>query len=764
MGAQANLRSVRACWGKLYVIVAVLLATGTAALLHAESASLDLVALAKKAKPAVMLLTVYDTSGNELAAGTGFLISADGKLITNLHVVEGGARIVAKAENGGMFAVMVSRRDTVNDIAVLTVEGKDLPFLNLGDSAKAQVGEKIAVIGSPLGLEGTVSEGNVSALREVEPGRKWLQITAPISHGSSGSPVLNAQGEVIGVAAALMQEGQSLNFAVPVEAVKNLLAQKITAGKLRAIPRGEPSIENVADYQACEAAIDKGNYVEALKRAKALVARYPSNSRAYVELGGTYLDMQFYKDGIAACKRAIDLNPMNAEAWWTLGANLGNAGDTPAAIEAFKEAIKIKPDYEVAWRTLGFYSEMEGDYFAASTAYKQALNLEPSDKTLIMQLSGEGKNVFIRSILPEFVEQTKEAIRQSPQSDAAWGKFYGFEEAHNDLSGFVSFYKNVVGDTSLSCNDGNLSGSGCGWLDFMAACEGSGRLSDLIELSKMRLTRHPDSFSVWVCLRDACKKLNGLGELRELAKQALATNPTNSNAWSALTDACSPPEKPDDAIVLAERTIARDLDVSGEYAWQTLCDVYTAHGKQDEFINFCIKYPSNATAVFLTGETQMSRGQLADAATAFRKLTLMYPDDKYSLGKDAWEKLVLVYHREGQYVEAKQAYQALLKLQPDFPKEKRQRLQLDWKMLSLGITNRPPAELRREEEIWQHYIDPIAANMAQRVNPFADIPITRPPIDSTATNSGSRVGSVIFVQPPIDTNQATIAPGTIPAK
>jgi len=108
-------------------------------------------------------------------------------------------------------------------LAILQAEGRDLPFVTLGDSDKVKVGEAICVIGSPMLLEGTVSAGIISAVRKLRDGRTLLQITAPISEGSSESPVFNRKGEVIGVASFTLSEGQNLNFAVPSNAVKDLL-------------------------------------------------------------------------------------------------------------------------------------------------------------------------------------------------------------------------------------------------------------------------------------------------------------------------------------------------------------------------------------------------------------------------------------------------------------------------------------------------------------------------------------------------------------
>jgi S1-C subfamily serine protease len=181
----------RSAW-LLLPFASLLLAGGV----RAETETIDLRALAKKARPAVMLLVVSDAAGKEIATGTGFLVSSDGKLITNHHVIEKAASAVAKAENGGVFPVEgVLAADPKNDLVLLKIKGKDLPFLPLGNSEKIEVGTRIAVIGSPLGLEGTLSEGIVSAVRELMGNVKALQVTAAISPGSSGSPVMNAKGD-----------------------------------------------------------------------------------------------------------------------------------------------------------------------------------------------------------------------------------------------------------------------------------------------------------------------------------------------------------------------------------------------------------------------------------------------------------------------------------------------------------------------------------------------------------------------------------------
>ena len=145
------------------------------------------------------------------------------RLFTNQHVIAGAASIAAINSNGAIFLFeRVVAEPSGVDLAILKFKASDVPFLTLGNSTTVVEGQKVIVIGNPTGLTGTVSDGIISALRE---NRSLIQITAPISPGSSGSPVIDENGDVIGVATLQSAEGQNLNFAIAVENVSAALAK-----------------------------------------------------------------------------------------------------------------------------------------------------------------------------------------------------------------------------------------------------------------------------------------------------------------------------------------------------------------------------------------------------------------------------------------------------------------------------------------------------------------------------------------------------------
>jgi S1-C subfamily serine protease len=187
----------------------------------------DVKKLAATTRPAVALVTVLDKSGKPLKLGTGFFVSSDGKLVTNAHVIEGADNATAKLENGATYSIRgVLKAALDKDLVLLQADAKDVPSLTVSRKASLpEVGSRIAVIGSPLGLEGTVSEGIISGHRDAKKDDELLQMTAAVSPGSSGSPVVDENGEVVGIATFLINNAQALNFARPVAYVSQLLDQ-----------------------------------------------------------------------------------------------------------------------------------------------------------------------------------------------------------------------------------------------------------------------------------------------------------------------------------------------------------------------------------------------------------------------------------------------------------------------------------------------------------------------------------------------------------
>ena len=171
--------------------------------------------------------------------GSGFVVSSDGLILTNAHVVDGSDRVSITLKDGRSFEGKVMGTDRLTDVAVIKIEAKDLPAVTFADSEKLQPGEWAIAIGNPLGLDNTVTTGIVSATGRsssqvgvADKRVSFIQTDAAINPGNSGGPLLNAKGEVIGINTAIIQRAQGLGFAIPINTAQNIAEELIAKGKV----------------------------------------------------------------------------------------------------------------------------------------------------------------------------------------------------------------------------------------------------------------------------------------------------------------------------------------------------------------------------------------------------------------------------------------------------------------------------------------------------------------------------------------------------
>ncbi|WP_310423079.1 HhoA/HhoB/HtrA family serine endopeptidase [Chamaesiphon sp. VAR_48_metabat_135_sub] len=175
----------------------------------------------------------------EKGTGSGFILSADGKIVTNSHVVDGTDRVKVTLKSGQVLEGKVVGIDRVTDIAVLQVNAQNLPTVKLGDSDRLVQGEWTIAIGNPLGLDNTVTVGIISATGRTStqvgiPDKRvnFIQTDAAINPGNSGGPLLNASGEVIGINTAIRANAQGLGFAIPILTATRITNQLFATGKV----------------------------------------------------------------------------------------------------------------------------------------------------------------------------------------------------------------------------------------------------------------------------------------------------------------------------------------------------------------------------------------------------------------------------------------------------------------------------------------------------------------------------------------------------
>ena len=219
------------------------------------ASALELPELAALAKPSVVLLTISDAKDAKAALGTGFFVTSGGRIVTNHHVIEGAVKVTATMPDGRLVPVVgILADDPARDIAVLQAAPGEYAPLTLGASTTLRMGDEIAIVGSPLGLSGSLSAGIVSALRESGPPStfdepkdekfaSWgIQVTAAVSPGSSGSPIMNRKGDVVAVAVGRYAGGEGLNFGVPIEIPESILAALPAGASPRPFSGHVPSV------------------------------------------------------------------------------------------------------------------------------------------------------------------------------------------------------------------------------------------------------------------------------------------------------------------------------------------------------------------------------------------------------------------------------------------------------------------------------------------------------------------------------------------
>ena len=274
--------------------------------------------IAEKVLAATVYLQMQDSNGATLGFGSGFFVR-ENLIATNYHVINramsGTAKLVGKSITYTIEGVAAI--DKTSDLAVLKVTASAIKPLPLGDSDTVRIGEAVYVAGNPKGLEGTFSNGIISSLRGNST-KEHLQMTAPISPGSSGGPVLNSKGEVIGVSFLTLVGGQNLNFAISVNLLKKLLNR---SGAVIPFTHVDPVWFAEVYFKWGEEKYKLGDYENAIADYDMAVQLNPDHADAYNNRGNVKYKLKQYNAAIADYDLAIRLNPNHADAY----NNRGNA-------------------------------------------------------------------------------------------------------------------------------------------------------------------------------------------------------------------------------------------------------------------------------------------------------------------------------------------------------------------------------------------------------------------------------------------------------
>jgi tetratricopeptide (TPR) repeat protein len=368
-------------------------------------------AMIRRVEPSIVVLLTYNREGKFAGQGSGFLVDRQGDVITNYHVLKGAGRAEVRMSDGSIFQVnKVIAEDEEGDLIRVSTNIPEnlirpLPI----HTSFPEVGEHIVVMGTPLGLEKTVSDGIVSAVRDIPEFGKIIQVTAPISPGSSGSPVVSMKGEVIGVISFFLTPGQNLNFAIPGDRIS-----KLTQGEGKTLPEREEIQEEerlaVAGkfYSMGRGFLLAKDYEKALPFFVEAIRKNPNLAEGFFQIGYCLGKLGRYSDAVGPYLEAIRIEPDDFDTHNNLCVAYGMVGRYDEATKACGEAIRIKKDLSEPYNNLCWVYHKIGRYPEAIASCKQSIRLDPD---LALAHFNLGNNYMALNKFEEAIESFKQAIR-----------------------------------------------------------------------------------------------------------------------------------------------------------------------------------------------------------------------------------------------------------------------------------------------------------------------------------------------------------------
>lgn len=349
----------------------------------------------KRVSPSVMVVESLDAEGKVTKLGSGVVIGrlkpcekkwsvppTPGKVykvlgcavVTNRHVIEDGVSF--RVEHGGKkWPAKLIRVDPDHDLAELSVAGLEAPAVTVLDSSKLAVGETVYAIGSPEGLELTISEGLISGLRDFDKGR-IIQTSAAISPGSSGGGLFDAQGRLVGITTFYLKEGQSLNFALPAEWTFALDRQPASARTTGG--QNSTTFQELLWLEVALKFAETGELEASAHALEQLLRVRPDMEQAWVILGTNYLVIGRFDVALGAYQRAIGITPDDEAAWRWMGIAYERLGQYDKAVTAEQEAVRLKPDDAEAWYELGLSYKATGQRPEVVKVYERLKTLDSS--------------------------------------------------------------------------------------------------------------------------------------------------------------------------------------------------------------------------------------------------------------------------------------------------------------------------------------------------------------------------------------------------
>ena len=427
-----------------------------------------------KAKDSLVVVKTFDSKGEAEAQGSGVSLPS-GVIVTNCHVLE-NAKSYKVARKGQFVSATLYANDADKDLCLLKAYVPETVPVQLGKTSALRVGDPVYAIGSPRGLELSLSDGIVSQLRGAFP--PIIQTTAAISPGSSGGGLFNAEGQLVGITTYTVKRGQNLNFAIPVEWLDEISPDKRIAAKERSrvdwlaeavIFGDQKNWQGLLDWCRDWTRVDSesywawfcvgeaytglNRYKEAIEANRSALRIKPNASEAWTNLGYIYSELNHHSDAIEAYRTALRNDPKNTLAWHNLGSTYIELDRFTDAVEPFRTALRIRPDYFDAWINLGIAYNKLARHSDAIEAYQAALRINPNDASAWYAWYNIGNTYVALDRHADAIEAFRTSLRFKGNSADAW---YNLGVTYNKLSRYSEAIEAYRAALRINPNDSNV--------------------------------------------------------------------------------------------------------------------------------------------------------------------------------------------------------------------------------------------------------------------------------------------------------------------
>jgi len=366
----------------------------------------------QEVSPSVVVIVANSPQGR--SQGSGFVVDSDGVIATNFHVVGGADDIEVKFRDGRSYPVTeIIDYDVIRDICILKIEAYGLTTASLGNSNYLQPGSKVLVIGAPLGLEYSITEGLYSGKRKFSD-QNSLQFSAPISPGNSGGPLLDLSGKVVGITTFIKPEGQNVNFAIPINDAKRFFG---VIPKMTITEFATKLSKAYSYYKMAEERFYSNNLKGAISYAEKAARVDPSFIDGHIYLATLYSTSGRLNEAVAQLKKGLEVDPKDMELHNELGIVYFKQGRVKLAIKEFNKAIVIAPEEAMLYSNLAAAYEKTNKVDKAIELLNKAIALDPGYPMAHKNL---GWGYYRKKRFEQAIQETKKAISLDPYDAQAY--------------------------------------------------------------------------------------------------------------------------------------------------------------------------------------------------------------------------------------------------------------------------------------------------------------------------------------------------------